>query len=287
MDNGINLRQNEDRSIMMLAAQRQLYSDAKCLNNLAVVLSVLIPFGMSFVLLFVSEDSPLGIASYIVSIVSAIIAFIVDGAINRKRELAASIQQGFDIYVYAMPWDSRLFGNENTHNNEIAAYSKKIMNNPKNKAELYNWYSPAIEGKPLLEAILTCQRENVWWDTGLRKRFKTASIIIVVAMCAIVFGIGIGQDENVTKLLWRFAFVAPMIEWLLGTIAQINEDVRTLNELDNNVRAKSTRTMEELQDIQKMLFDHRKKCFPIPNIVYAIFKNNDEDNAHRTAQMDD
>ena len=44
MSNGIATRQNEDNSIAMLAAQRQLYRDAKKFNTVLVALSVWIPF---------------------------------------------------------------------------------------------------------------------------------------------------------------------------------------------------------------------------------------------------
>ena len=40
MSNGIALRQNEEKAIAMLAAQRQLYNDAKKFGAISVVLSV-------------------------------------------------------------------------------------------------------------------------------------------------------------------------------------------------------------------------------------------------------
>ena len=43
MSNGIRLRQNEEHSIEMLAAQRQLYSNAKRYDWLSTALSVWIP----------------------------------------------------------------------------------------------------------------------------------------------------------------------------------------------------------------------------------------------------
>ena len=46
MSNGIATRQNEDNSIAMLAAQRQLYRDAKKYNTVLVALSVWIPFAL-------------------------------------------------------------------------------------------------------------------------------------------------------------------------------------------------------------------------------------------------
>ena len=39
--------------------------------------------------------------------------------------------------------------------------------------------------------------------------------------------------------------------------------------------------MDELQDIQRTIFEHRKECYAIPNFIYQIFKDNDEDTAQR------
>lgn len=92
--------------------------------------------------------------------------------------------------------------------------------------------------------------------------------------------------RDTVKLLWRFAFVAPMLEWLLSTISQLNEDINDLQELDESINSDELKSMEDLQDIQKLIFEHRKNCFAIPNFFYKLFKDNDEDRAHRTASMD-
>ena len=110
MSNGIATRQNEDNSIAMLAAQRQLYRDAKKYNTVSVALSVWIPFALAVILLFISENTKWRYASYILSIVSMAFSFVIDKYIEEKKQLAAFIQQKFDVYVYEMPWDKRIFG---------------------------------------------------------------------------------------------------------------------------------------------------------------------------------
>lgn len=35
-----------------------------------------------------------------------------------------------------------------------------------------------------------------------------------------------------------------------------------------------------------MIFEHRKECYAIPNIIYKIFKDNDEDAARRVVSID-
>ncbi len=285
MSNGIRLRQNEEHSIEMLAAQRQLYSNAKRYDWLSTVLSVWIPFGMAIILVFIPEDSLARIVSYIVSITSAVISFIVDGIINNKKELAAAIQQKFDTYIYNMPWDTRIFGKNKNLNNEIAVYSSKILSDEEEKKSLYDWYTPLVDEKELKEGILSCQRENVWWDVGLRKRFKMGSIMAIIILCMAVFIMGICKNESTVKLLSRFAFVAPMLEWLFSTIKQLNKDINELQELDEIINDDESKSIEDLQDIQKLIFIHRKDCFAIPNFFYKHFKDNDEDKAHRAASM--
>lgn len=49
--------------------------------------------------------------------------------------------------------------------------------------------------------------------------------------------------------------------------------------------ARVMQTMENLQDIQKEIFQHRKGCYTIPECIYNIFKDNDEDKAYREARM--
>lgn len=143
MSNGIAMRQNEDNSIAMLAAQRQLYRDAKKYNTVAVALSVWIPFALAVILLFIPENTEWRYASYILSIVSMVFSFVIDKYIEKKKQLAAFIQQKFDVYVYEMPWDKRIFGKDKNVDHEIATHSKKILSNPQEKKAterlVYTW----------------------------------------------------------------------------------------------------------------------------------------------------
>lgn len=285
MSNGINQRQNEEKCVAMLAAQRQLYNDAKKLDWTSTVLSVLIPFLLSCILLFVSKDSPVGVISYIVSIVSMIFSFGVSGHIKNEKRMAAFIQQKFDTYVYTMPWNRRIFGDDKNVSSEIAQYSEKILSNNAEKEKLKNWYTVEADRKPLNEGILVCQRENFTWDAGLRKRFRRLSIGVVVLLSGAVLIMGVILNESVIELLCRIAFWAPMLQWLFETVKMLNDDLENLNELDVAINSKEEKSMEDLQDIQKLIYEHRKGCLTIPNFFYGYFKDNDEDRAHRMANM--
>lgn len=286
MSNGIATRQNEDNSIAMLAAQRQLYRDAKKFNTVLVALSVWIPFALSVIILLIPENKEWKCISYILSIVSMIFSFVIDRCIEEKKQLAAFIQQKFDVYVYTMPWDKRIFGKDKNIDHEIATYSKKILKNLQEKNKLKDWYTPGVDEKDILDGILACQRENFWWDVGLRKRFKYASITLISILFVAILAMGLWKNEEITELLCRLAFVIPMIKWLLlDTVKKLNKDISILQELDGDINNNEMKTMEDLQDIQKVIFQHRKGCYAIPECVYNIFKDNDEDRAYREARM--
>lgn len=96
---------------------------------------------------------------------------------------------------------------------------------------------------------------------------------------------GLWRNEKIVDLLCRMVFVAPMVKWLLDIIKKLNNDISTLQELDADINNNEIKTMEDLQDIQKVIFQHRKGCYDIPEYIYNIFKDNDEDRAYREARM--
>lgn len=124
-----------------------------------------------------------------------------------------------------------------------------------------------IDDKELLDAILLCQRENYWWDVGLRKRFKVISVIMIIVLCVTVFLIGLLKNESVAQLLARFVFIVPMVGWLSNTIKQLDKDIVVLKEIDSIINDNRTKTMEELQDIQGMIYEHIKGCYAISDYI--------------------
>ena len=108
---------------------------------------------------------------------------------------------------------------------------------------------------------------------------------VVVLLSGAVLIMGVILNESVIELLCRIAFWAPMLQWLFETVKMLNDDLENLNELDAAINSKEEKSMEDLQDIQKLIYEHRKGCLTIPNFFYGYFKDNDEDRAHRMANM--
>lgn len=104
MSNGITERQNKDKYISYLAAQRQLYEE--------------------------------------------------------KRKTAAEIQQLFDIYVYQMPWDNRLFGSQKNLT-YISCLTHKLL--------IQSYFTEVctyMELQQYDKASDTCDN-GLYWSTGM------------------------------------------------------------------------------------------------------------------------
>ena len=286
MNNGIVERQNEDKYIHYLAAQRQLYSEAKKIHSIGILFSVILPLVFALLQLLDSDNTYLNAVSYVLSILSMILSLLLGSYVENKKELAAEVQQHFDVYVYQMPWDDKLFGQQKSVTHIVAEKSKLLLRKTGERERLVDWYRPEIGTVSLEKGIFMCQKENYNWDVCLRKRFRSASFILIGILSISIFSIGIVKDESVIILLCRFAFIIPMFQWLFETVKQLNKDIKNLNELDELIRSSGSKSMEELQEIQSKIYIHRKSCYAVPNKFYEKYKDNDEDVAHREAMMD-
>ncbi len=193
-----------------------------------------------------------------------------------KKRMAAYIQQMFDVYVFDLKWDEKLYGKEIDVSNEIAKYSEKILNKKTEKERLLDWYNPVDEINPL-SAIQSCQKENYWWDIQLRERYKMISIFFIVLVVGIIIAMGVCMDESINVLLRRLAFIAPMIKWLLQTCKLINRDMKRLKKLELGLNSQTASTLRGINDNQQLIFEHRKECFDIPNFFYEHFREKDEE----------
>ena len=140
MDNGINKRQNEEISIQKLAAQKQLYKEAKREQTLSAVFCVAVPFLLSVAEVITGKNLFLKAILALFSVLAMCISYITDKYISAKKRRAADIQQSFDVYVYQMPWSRGLFGNKRNCDRDVVQKSGILMKNEAKRDKLPNWY---------------------------------------------------------------------------------------------------------------------------------------------------
>ena len=269
MNNEIVTRQNEEKAIEYLAAQRQIYSEAKKLDNIGIIFSVILPLVLSIMQLFFKENIFWSLSSKILSIVSMFVGMAVGSFVKKGKNVAAMIQQMFDVYVYQMPWDNKLFGKEKNLSYLIAEKSKILLDKAGERDKLMNWYTGCVgEGVSNIKGIWMCQKENFNWDVNLRKKYKKSCSIIVGVLIVGILLAGLVNDESIIVLISRFAFILPMLKWLFPMIKQLNDDIRNMQEIDELINDSEEKTMDDLQEIQNKLYVHRKSCYAIPDFFY-------------------
>lgn len=285
MSNGINKRQNEIKSIQMLAAQRQLYSNNKKVFYFGAVFSVFVPFVLSLVSIYSTNIHNVQVFLYGCSLMSLVITVLFEGNQTQKKNIAALIQQQFDIYVYNMEWNNEKFGRNRNVDGYISKYSEKIMANKEARNQLRNWYNKEADNMPLNDGIFACQRENCYWDVALRKRTKIICIFFAVLPLVIFSIINLIRQEELTIFFGNLFILVPVLIWIIATIKKLNQDISRLENLDSIISDMSPNTMDKLIDIQGILYEHRKEAFVIPDVIYWICRHIDEYEQGRLMKM--
>lgn len=284
--NTILKRQNEEKSIMMLAAQRQLYENAKFKNNIYSFILLVGPVLFTIVsTYFFQLKNLITCFNYLMLIIFGLLGIFIEKSIEKDKKLAAFIQQKFDLYIYNMPWNKRIYGEDRDVTHEIVLYSKKILKNQSKKNKLSNWYTVGSSCKNSTESILSCQKENCNWDIELRKRFRFSSVVIGVILITIIFIISIFNNDSVYNLISKLFLILPILGWIFKTVFSLNENINSLIEVDTKLNTNTQKTFEDLEDIQNVIYKHRQAAYLIPDILYNFFRKEDEDTAYKRAEI--
>ncbi|WP_046057510.1 MULTISPECIES: S-4TM family putative pore-forming effector [unclassified Clostridium] len=270
MSNGINRRQNEENSILKLAAQRQTYTEAKMINRVIFICSVVIPFISSLVSLFIT-DNKWSSWSKSISIMSWILALFLQMKIKKAQETAALIQQQFDVYVFSFAWDNKLFRKNKNIDYIINQKADRLFKKSTIQNEhLENWYRKEVDKLPLEEGIKLCQEENVNWDNELRSFYRFVSLIMVIILLGIIVFIGIYQSNVLSVGL---SFGIPIFQWEMKVLTAIKADIERLNNLSNSINNNEVFELEQLLEIQRDIYEHRQRCYLIDDKIQNILRN--------------
>ena len=283
MENKIATYQNEEKYIRLLAAQRQLYKDAKNIN-LVFFMTAFFPIVLATISSFVQQYNVLDITIRSIAVLVTFAGFGLDRIIRTLKKDAAQIQLKFDVGVYSMSWNKKIFGNNNDIAPIVAKKSKSIMSSSK-KEKLYNWYAKIDASLPINDAILLCQKASISWDNELRKRYKWACVLLGTLLVILVFSIGIVLDLNVRTLMWWLLYIAPIAVYCCKSANAVTFDIVRLNILKENVFDGTTKTLLDLQKIQAKITEHRSKAALIPDWFYFFFRAKDEDTMKSMAKI--
>lgn len=280
--NTIITHQNDQSILDKLSAQRNLYNKAKRLRNVRFGLGVFLIVCLSVSRLIWADCEVVDTALVVATAVALIAEPLLESKINKRRVLAAKIQQRLDNELYGFEWDDCVCGREPF--DELIC---DLKDDPVND-NLKDWYDVGIGSvEDDRVAILLCQRENISYDSGLRTWYVTlcAGVASILAVLVMVLSFVEGWDM-VRFLVFGILPAIPIVKWFMTIFQDNAADKEHLLSLEDLVKSETEKalsggsvSMNTLQKIQNLLFLHRKSGYLIPSWFYKCKRKRSEQRA--------
>ena len=249
----------------LLKLQRLLYSKAKKVQYISVLVIFIITISFLIINHFFTNDV-LWIYSVVFAAIAFIAQFIIDFIVSSEKKTAAGIQQKYDHCVLGVQlnYPGWYIPDNETLANLGIKYKQKTLPN------LENWYSD-YSNLPEKQQILRCQSENIRWDAELRGKMLwivtilTAILVLVAILLAIPF-------KSVYQMVAIFTWIAPILKYSISTVVNLYKDRKQLDvlaiELKDIQNIPDPEAKKKADDIQLLIWQHRSKCFLIPDFIY-------------------
>ncbi len=282
----INKRQNSELNLKRLAAQRQLYSDAKKMMHIQFILSGIAVIAFAIIGNIISKEYAVYITFASVICVLFDELFLTKRLENLKLN-AAIIQEDFDCDVLQIPINYI----KNSHGSMLEVIqenSKKYLTKYKNFDLLVNWY-PGMESADLKYGRIICQSTNCWWNQKLREKyssfliFSTVTIFIVLLLIALVKGITLSGFimSVISPILPGGVLVYKIHRDNRKAIQNLNDMKSKLDSIIERLKAKEIYPDEKLQSdircLQDMIFENRSASPLIPDKFYFRYRDRYEE----------
>lgn len=280
--NDVNKRQNEAFSIDMLSAQRHYYSVAKWVVYATVFFCVIVVASLSILnKVYSNEILRNTVLAY------SIIAFVLNGILTNKRNklqiLAARIQQMFDVRLFKLTWDNALCGTEPS--------VEDVERGKQERQEgLNDWYKDVPDDLPLDAITLVCLRMNVAYDQNMKRKLNT---LIYIVFFVVVFAIiGVSFQRTIWEMaLYTLVPMLPVVKFFLDVKRRIDSDKERLIRLDVRINTLMKNAIQgmgidsaELQNINNLIFEHRRTSPLVPDWLYDLLRDREEKTAQYSAK---
>ncbi len=286
----ILLNQNRPENILRLAAQRQLYKEAKRYLIIQILITVPVTIILSFLKLIPADNlgfDIVAVAAFFGAIISIADYLIGQFLVSNFKCKAAKVQEEFDCEVYEMNWDKISVGSKIPQEvvNEYGRKYKEITESP-----LIDWYPVEIAGLSKEKAIFICQKTNLYYDKTLRNKYIwTTSIVSLVILGIIITTSLIGNPSLGDFMVRVFVPFLPVLILSLRVVIEHFKSARALSELHATVNGLADSTtypsMADLRLVQTKIFASRKDSPLVPDFFYNRKRKKLEDTMHQNARQ--
>lgn len=259
--NDIDQKQNEPRMLDLLRARTLIYRRVKTYQAVGLWISL----GLPLIGLVVSAIYP--VAKPFIALVALVFSHLevlsFDPWVRSQLKTAAKLQEEFDCAVLRMDWNRFLAGSTV----DPEQFSDLGLLNDKDEKRLLGWYpADEIRHLPIHLARLVCQRTNIWYDSTLRKRYRTWLLAGFLALALSVAAVSLWMDPTVTSfVLSTLAPITPVMIWTFRErnrhastcelLDRLNEDIKKL--LDSSHNATEQELGARSRELQDAIYNHR------------------------------
>lgn len=289
--NNISIDQNKEENLLLLFSQKTLYNKAKTTKYFALLLAII-----NFALGIVSKTTDLYKEQFLISIF--IIAFASKYLKNlscKSNDLASSTQELIDRKLYGFKIESRFL--ENHDASELISVAKdlkekypqkylvEISNSGTDKPNgVKNWYTKIYPNLTVDEAILKCQKQNIYWDKYLIKYYKNIlnTLCVFIGIIFLILYWNQGVNSFVLGIISSFSIFDLLKNELSMTKKFTTHNLEIDSMISASVNLGSINT-DFLENLQSKIFSRRKSCFNVPSFIHKLksiklHSNYDRDN---------
>lgn len=280
----ISDRQNTDRALGYLAAQRRLYDDARIVQVIQLVLTI-----PCVILFAVLASAYPGLKVYAAGwgiTVAAMDICLFAGFQRTLKTDAAKIQELFDCEVLDVTWNPIKVGSRPDHETVVAASARYKPADP-SVAPLKDWYPPDVDQLPIHVARLVCQRANLRWDSQLRRRYVNLLIVALVLFVVLIAAIALQSGMTAETII--LLIMAPSLPAVTFAAKQYYDQTDAAAALER-IKDSLTKTWEralnganpheiamESRLLQDEIYDRRKSSPLIFSWIYDWLRNEHEE----------
>jgi hypothetical protein len=291
MANSIPQDQLNERQLQRLAAQRYLYSKAKKLLGLQMILTA--PAALVWSIVVAIRPNLKVYAAFWGLSIGLLDTLVLDRFQRSWKQQAAKIQELFDCDVLHLTWRDFKIDRRPDPENVVAA-AKKFQRSDPDYSTLKNWYPTSVGQLPLNLGRIVCQRANCWWDVALRRRYAFLVITILAILILAVFAVGIIAGMPLETFF--LAILAPLTPAFILGIREYNrhmESAKTLDRLKNHAddiwrkavgnELSPIQLEYESRELQDEIYNHRQSSPLIFDWIYARLRRQHEEQMNKAA----
>jgi hypothetical protein len=284
-------RQEMSENIQLLAAQRNLYSRAKNIIGLQMVLSGPIALGAAVVT--ISHPELKGYVALWGILIVVFDLFVFTPWVKKLRDSAARVQELFDTKVLGIDWNNIAVG-KRPDPELVHEESNRHGLDEKKQMPFRKWYPVVIDTVPEVFGIIVSQRANVWWDCKMRRKYSFFIRVMLVSIALGLVGYGLYEKKDMFEFLAYI--VAPLASTYVFGYRQMMEHTDAADRLDklkdlaekvwfDAIAGEDVAAMKiKCRTLQDLIFDHRRRNPPVFDFLFWWFRDKNEELMNKGAE---